>query len=158
MFYPVRQQVSEQGSQRNKNVLSCSRTGFSTLLLFFILLKNVFIPLRTLLRNLLVNRIKHMNSVQVVQASHTRPRIWDISGILWGLASFSNFWFFIVWLLVCLVFCSTIKDCWFFELSRFLYKLVCCIEFLHLLPSSLGKDKQNTWRIWVIRSTKLNVL
>ena len=35
MFYPVRQQVSEQGSQRNKNVLSCSQTGFSTLLLFF---------------------------------------------------------------------------------------------------------------------------
>ena len=65
VFYPVRQQVSEQGSQRNKNVLSCSRTGFSTLLLFFILLKNVFIPLRTLLRNLLANRIKHMNSVLV---------------------------------------------------------------------------------------------
>ena len=63
VFYPVRQQVSEQGSQRNKNVLSCSRTGFSTLLLFFILLKNVFIPFRTLLRNLLANGIKHMNSV-----------------------------------------------------------------------------------------------
>ena len=63
VFYPVRHQVSEQGSQRNKNVLSCSRTGFSTLLLFFILLKNVFIPLRTLLRNLLTNRIKLMNSV-----------------------------------------------------------------------------------------------
>ena len=35
VLYPVRQQVSEQGSQLNKNVLSCSRTGFSTLLLFF---------------------------------------------------------------------------------------------------------------------------
>ena len=51
MFYPVRQQVSEQGSQRNKNVLSCSQTGFSTLLLYFILLKYIFILLRTLLRN-----------------------------------------------------------------------------------------------------------
>ena len=63
VFYHVRQQVSEQGFQRNKNVLYCAQTGFSTLLLFFILLKNVFIPLRTLLRNLLANRIKHMNSV-----------------------------------------------------------------------------------------------
>ena len=42
MFYPVHQQVSEQGSQRNKNVLSCSRTGLSTLLLFFILFKKCF--------------------------------------------------------------------------------------------------------------------
>ena len=65
IFYPARQQVSEQGSQRNKYVLSCSRTGFSTLLLFFILLKNIFIQLGTLLRNLLGNRIKHMNSVKV---------------------------------------------------------------------------------------------
>ena len=42
MFYPVFQQVSEQGSQRNKNVLSCLRTGFSTLSLFFILLKTFY--------------------------------------------------------------------------------------------------------------------
>ena len=35
MFYPVRQQVSQQGSQRNKNILSCPRTGFSMLLFVF---------------------------------------------------------------------------------------------------------------------------
>ena len=53
-FYPVREQVSQR--------CYC----------FFILLKNVFIPLRTLLRNLLVNRIKHMNSVFISIAMSTQ--------------------------------------------------------------------------------------
>ena len=35
MFYPVCQQVSKQGSQWNKNVLSWSQTSLSTLLLYF---------------------------------------------------------------------------------------------------------------------------